>query len=314
MHDPPGEPADHANQRKGLRALFRDTTFGNGGDSASGVAAAPPTSSGPAQRQRFAAPPTSSGPSRRQQFAGPLTSRPIVSPRLRADPRLRVWISRSAVAIAVFIGFTTWVGWRYGLTAAAVYTAADMLFRSKTAVVIPTSVRITSAQRFTRRRLKIQRPAGYHALNARTIPGTKHVIDHVVIGPAGVFTLDSQRLDRRIPLRMIGGMLYYGRTSMERRLDHARAEAGYAASLIEAELGHPVAVRPAMVTYGPSTSWVIMRVKGVDVLDGFRVGTYFRRQSDEVRRRSKTVGRERLSTSEIEAIIAAAERALPPLN
>jgi len=353
-HDPRGEPADRANERKGLRALFRDATPGTGDAQEAEPDANPPTSQRratprakpraltPAARMRrdgprltatrdargsiikspddsgsdagvAAAAPTSNRPARRQQFAGPLTARPIISPRLRADPRLGVWVSRSIVAIAVFAGFALWIGWRYGLTAAAVYAAADVLFRSKTAVVVPASVRITSAQRFTRRRLRINRLLGYHSLNARTIPGTEHVIDHVVIGPAGVFSLDSQRLDRRLPLRMRDGMLYHGRTSMARRLDHARDEAAYAASLLEAELGHPVAVRPVMVTYGPSTSWMIMRVKGVDVFDGRRVGKYFRRQSGEVGRGSKTGIRDRLSASQIEAIIAAADRALPPL-
>jgi hypothetical protein len=194
-----------------------------------------------------------------------------------------------------------------------VYAAADTIFRSKTAVVVPASVRITSAQRFTRRRLKIVRLAGYHAMHARTIPGTNHVIDHVVVGPAGVFTFDSQRLDRRLPLRMRDGMLYHGRTSMELRLKHARLEAGYAKRLIENELGQTVAVRPAMVVYGPNTSWMIMRVKGVDVFDGHRIGRYFRRQSSNVRRGSAQAS-SRLSAERIEAIIAAAERALPALT
>jgi len=256
------------------------------------------------------------GPASRQQFAGPVVSRPLVSPRLRTDPRLRVWITRAMLALALFTGVTIWQGlhgWRWGLTAAVVYAAADTIFRSKTAVVVPASVRITSAQRFTRRRLKLVRLAGYHAMHARTIPGTKHVIDHVVVGPAGVFTFDSQRLDRRLPLRMRDGMLYHGRASMERRLDHARLEAGHAKRLIENELGQPVQVRAAMVVYGPNTSWMIMRVKGVDVFDGHRIGRYFRRQSSDVRRGSARA-RSRLSSERIETIIAAAERALPALG
>ena len=259
--------------------------------------------------------PSTASPSaaRHQHFAGPLISRPLISPRLRADPRVRVWITRVAVSLALYIGFTIGLNWRYGLTAAVVYAAADALFRSRTAVVVPASVRITSAQRFTRRRLRILRPSGYHALHARTIPGTKHVIDHVVVGPAGVFTLDSQRLDRRLPLRIIDGMLYHGRVSMDGRLDHAAQEADYAARFIAAELGRPVAVHPVMVTYGPDTSWVIMAVKGIDVLDGSRVGTYFRRRSREIRRQAKNDGPQALSSHQVDAIVAAAARALPPL-
>ena len=188
-----------------------------------------------------------------------------------------------------------------------IYIAADSILRSKTMSAVPPGVRVTSAQRFTRRRLKVLQPSGYVALHARAIPGTKHVIDHVVVGPAGVFTLDSERLDRRLPIRVIGGMLYHGRTSMEKRLDHAKHEAKHAATLIAAELGQRVRVQPAMVLYGPSISWVIMKVKGVDVFDGSRVGAYFRRESKEV-------GEYRLNHSKIAMILAAAARALPPLE
>jgi hypothetical protein len=299
--DRANEPADRANEQKGLRALFRNASSA---DQTSGITAdEEPTGDG-------------KRPASRQQFAGQMVSRPLVSPRLRSDPRLRVWVTRALVALALYLVVIIWRGWhdwRYGLTAAVIYAAADTIFRSKTAVVVPASVRITSAQRSTRRRLKLVRLAGYHAMHARTIPGTKHVIDHVVVGPAGVFTFDSQRLDRRLPLRMRDGMLYHGRASMEPRLDHARLEAGYAKRLIENELGQPVAIRPAMVVYGPSTSWMIMRVKGVDVFDGHRIGTYFRRQSNDVRRGSARA-KSRLSAERIEMIIAAAERALPALT
>jgi hypothetical protein len=343
VHDPPGEPADQANERKGLRALFRNASFADGSATAGDPGEADPGEAGPgeagpgeadpgetrpgivrrrvgndrasgpgATAPRAAPQETWSRPTRRQEHAEPLVSRPLISPRLRADPRLRIWVTRAIVALALYLGFAIGLNWRYGLTAAVIYAAADTLFRSKTAVVVPASVRITSAQRFTKRRLRILRPAGYHALHARAIPGTKNVIDHVVIGPAGVFTLDSQRLDRRLPLRTIGGMLYHGRVSMERRLDHAILEATFASKLIAREIGHTVAVQPVMVTYGPTTSWMIMKLKGVDVLDGSRLGTYFRRQSKEAKRRAAGQGRW-LTGDQIEMMLAAAGRALPPL-
>jgi hypothetical protein len=237
----------------------------------------------------------------------PLTSRPLVNPHLRNDPRLRVWIIRTVVAFVLLVGFTIGLNWRIGVTAAVIYVAADSVFRSKTSAVVPAGVRITSAQRFTRRRLRVLQGSGYMALHARRIPGTSHIIDHVVVGPAGVFTIDSQRLDRRLPLRAMGGMLYHGRESMEGRFDHAVHEAKHAAKLIAAELGQRVRVRPAMVLYGPSISWVIMKVKGVDVFDGSRVGVYFRRET-------KAVARHRLNSSQIAMVLAAAARALPPLE
>src|SRR5262249_28656741 len=237
----------------------------------------------------------------------PLTSRPLINPHLRSDPRLRIWIARLVVALAIFAGFAIGLSWRVGLTAAIIYIAADSILRSKTTSAVPAGVRVTSAQRFTRRRLKVLQPSGYVALHARSIPGTKHVIDHVVVGPAGVFTIDSERLDRRLPIRAIDGMPYHGRTSMEERFDHAKHEAKHAATLIAAELGRRVRVRPVIVLYGPSISWLIMNVKGVDVFDGSRIGTYFRRQS-------KAAGEHRLNHSQIAMVLAAAANALPPLE
>jgi hypothetical protein len=237
----------------------------------------------------------------------PLMSGPLVNPHLRNDPRLRVWVTRAVVALVLLIGFTIGLNWRIGLTVAVIYIAADAILRSKTTAVVPAGVRVTSAQRFTRRRLRVLQASGYLALHARRIPGTKHIIDHVVVGPAGVFTIDSQRLDRRLPLRAVGGMLYHGRESMEGRFDHAMHEAKHAAKLIAAELGLRVRVRPVMVLYGPSISWMIMKVKGVDVFDGSRVGMYLRRET-------KAVGKHRLSTSQIAMVLAAAARALPPME
>lgn len=264
-----------------------------------------PIPSAPAKRKR-------AGPVANRALADRLnsryhTSRPKVSPHLRNDPRLRVWTTRAIVALAIVAGFTIGVNWRIGLTAAVVYIAADSILRSKTTSVVPSGVRVTSAQRLTRHRLRVLQPAGYVALHARSIPGTKHVIDHVVVGPAGVFTLDSQRLDRRMPIRVIGGMLFHGRTSMEPRLDHAKHEAQHAATLIAAELGKRARVLPAMALYGPNISWVVMKVKGVDVFDGSRIGTYFRGQT-------KAVGEKRLDASQIAMVLAAAARALPPLH
>src|SRR5258708_32217563 len=97
------------------------------------------------------------------------------------------------------------------------------------------------------------------------MPGTSHVIDPVVVGPAGVFTLDSQRLDRRLPIHARDGMLYHGRTSMGERLDHAQREAKHAATRITGEPGPGVRARPRMALYGPRISWLSMEDQVRDV-------------------------------------------------
>ncbi len=146
---------------------------------------------------------------------------------------------------------TLWQDWRVGLTAAALVAIADTIYKSKTMSLIPAAARAHSAQRRTKRRLFLVRPAGYLAVHARGIPGTDSVIDHLVIGPGGVYALDSERWDRRLPVRTVasdsaaGPVLYHGPFSQKDRLAHARWEAAQAARLLSAELGREITVRPA---------------------------------------------------------------------
>ena len=70
-----------------------------------------------------------------------------------ADPRMPIWIRRAVLAAAAGIVVGILLDWRVGLTAAAVVAILDTVHRSRTTAVIPAAVRVTSAQRRTRRRL-----------------------------------------------------------------------------------------------------------------------------------------------------------------
>ena len=242
----------------------------------------------------------------------PVRPRPLAG-RLGADPRLPVWIRRAVVAGLIGIIVAIWQDWRLGLTAAVIIVIADTIYQSKRMTLIPAEARVTSAQRKTRRRLFMLRQAGYLALHARAIPGTDSVIDHLVIGPAGVFALDSERWDRRLPVRTVagssgtGGVLYHGPFSQNERLAHARWEAAQAARLVSAALDQELTVRPTMVIYGPTIPWHVATLRGVDVFGGRRVGRYFRTQNRASRGH-------RLGGAEIAMIYDAAERALPVLR
>jgi hypothetical protein len=223
-----------------------------------------------------------------------------------ADPRMPIWIRRALLAAAAGIVVTILVDWRVGLTAAAVVAILDTVHRSRTTAVIPAAVRVTSAQRRTRRRLFWVRRSGYLTLNGRAIPGTNCIIDHLVVGPAGVFAVDSERWDRRLPLRATqGGHLYHGPYSQTSRLKHAQLEAGLAGQLISETLGRKQRIRPAMVIYGPTVPWTVARISGVDVFSGRRLRKYLRAQARARRE-------QRLTREEIERIHAAADKALPP--
>jgi hypothetical protein len=222
-----------------------------------------------------------------------------------ADPRMPIWIRRAILAAVAGIVVGIFLDWRAGLTAAAIVAILDTIHRSRTTAVIPAAVRVTSAQRRTRRRLLLARRSGYLTLNGRAIPGTDCIIDHLIVGPAGVFAVDSERWDRRLPLRATqGGHLYHGPYSQTGRLKHAQMEAVMAARLISETLGRKQRIRPAMVIYGPTVPWTVARIGGVDVFSGRRLRKYLRAQARARRE-------QRLTREEIERIHEAAETALP---
>jgi Nuclease-related domain len=224
---------------------------------------------------------------------------------LLADPRMPIWIRRLVLSAAVGTVAGVLLDWRFGLTAAVVLAILDTVHRSRTTAVIPAAVRVTSAQRRSRRRLRRLHRAGYRTLHTRAVPGSNCIIDHLVIGPAGVFAVDSERWDRRLPVRATqGGQLFHGPYSQTGRLKHAQLEAGEAARLISAALGRTVRVRPAMVIYGPTVPWTVARISGVDVFSGRRLRRYLRAQARASRE-------QRLDRPDVERINAAAERALP---
>jgi Nuclease-related domain len=234
---------------------------------------------------------------------------------MAADPRLPLWIRRAIMAIVVAIAVTIFGGWRWGLTAAAVVAIIDTIYHSKTMSLIPADARVTSAQRRTRRRLFLLRPSGYLAVNGRAIPETDEVIDHLVIGPGGVFAVDSERWDRRLPIRTVasnsahGQVLYHGPFSQKDRLAHARWEAAQASRLLSADLGYEISVHPAMVIYGPTIPWTVATLRSVDVFSGSAVGKYFRGRS-RAARSGRSAGR--LTWEEAGEVFSAAQRVLPP--
>jgi hypothetical protein len=230
---------------------------------------------------------------------------------LAADPRLPIWARRGIASLLVLLVFWLWQNWRVGLTAAVLVAIGDTIYQSKTMSLIPAAARAHSAQRRTKRRLFISRGAGYLAVNGRGIPGTDSVIDHLVIGPGGVYAVDSERWDRRLPVRTVGGdsaagpLLYHGPYSQKSRLTHARWEAAQAARLLSAELGRDIDVHPVMVIYGPTVPWTVTNLRGVDVFSGHKVIRYFSS-------RKRGAGVTQLTWEQAGEVFFAAQRALAP--
>jgi Nuclease-related domain len=216
------------------------------------------------------------------------------------------WIRRAAACAVAGISVSIVANWRVGLTLAAIIAIADTVHRSRTTAAVPASVRAASAHRRTRRRLARLHRSGYRTLHARIAPESLCVIDHLVIGPGGVYSVDAERWDRRLPVRATnGGKLYHGPFSQADRLTHALWAADEVRRLVGAALGEELIVQPAMVIYGATIPWTVASISGVDVFSGRRLRKYLRQDA-------KARFAVRLEAEQIERIHTAAAEALPP--
>lgn len=223
---------------------------------------------------------------------------------IASNPRLPIWERRIAIAVIAGIVLTFVFDWRIGVTVGILAAIADTVQRSQTTAALPPARR-GPVQRKTERKLEKLVKAGYLTLNERAIPGSEAIIDHLVIGPTGVYAIDSERWDKRLPVRVIGGkQLFHGPISRKDRLEEARWEAARAAELLLGALGHEIDVRPALAIYGPKIPWSVMTVRNVDVFSANDLRKYLRRAVKAGRGR-------RLSPADAEVIFAAAAQVLP---
>jgi hypothetical protein len=195
--------------------------------------------------------------------------------------------------------------WVWGLTFAVLAAIADTIIRSRTSVNGPAGVRLTKAQKGTIRQLDALQRRGYRAMHILPIPDSDQQIDHLVIGPAGVFAVDSEDWDGRMPVRTTSHLkMWHGPNPVNDRLEHARWEADQAAKLLSAAVGRPVTVRAAMAVYGPKIPFHVAEIRDVDVFSGPELRKY-------LRRRAKRRGTQPLTESEIERLEKAAHEAFP---
>jgi hypothetical protein len=185
----------------------------------------------------------------------------------------------------------------------------DTFMRNRHARIMLPQTRVAAAQRKTRRTLSRLQKSGWYTLNNRPIPGSGEEIDHFLVGPGGVFALDSELWDKRLPIRTggTGRELYHGPYSQTERLEHAQWEAGQATLLVSAALKQRLIVRPAMVLYGPKVPWTVVQMQGVDVFAGDRLSKYLKH---EARQRAKAS--QRLDPDQVAEILEAAAKVLPP--
>jgi hypothetical protein len=226
---------------------------------------------------------------------------------LPPDVQLRFWRLRASIMIIVglLFGIIT-KSWVIGLTLAILAGIVDTLYRSRNAADYQNGASMAGARRRTHWQLNRMRRAGYFALDARPIPNTREFIDHLVVGPTGVYAIDSEKWDPKVPIRTLNGKrLYRGPESQKERLDHAVWEAGQASEILTAAVGTEIHVRPALAIYGPRIPWDIATIRGVDVFTGRTLRKYLRRRG---RMRD---GVPKLTREEVRTIYETAARMLP---
>jgi hypothetical protein len=104
----------------------------------------------------------------------------------------------------------------------------------------------TVTARLLRRRL---RRHGYRVLDGRAVPGQAS-IDHLVIGPGGVWVVDNEAWDPETEIATYGGRLFFGEKygSKEARALVEAAEA--LAGVLGRESGVPITIEPLLAVHG----------------------------------------------------------------
>jgi len=251
-------------------------------------------------------------PTRERDDERPAEESPFERPKeetygdMIGDPQVQRWIRRSVAALALGLLFAVLINLPVGLIVAILVVVGDVVLKNRKESSVEAWRKPSVAERKTERQLRGMEKAGYRTLHARAVPRDDEgvsdgQIDHLVIGPTGVYAVDSEKWDKRLPVRaMSHRKLFLGPFNKKERLDEARWESEQASRLITDELGYEVPVQPSLAIYGPAISWKVLMVRNVDVYAGGRARNY-------LRRRPKI-----LTSVDVDRIFAAAARVLPP--
>lgn len=197
---------------------------------------------------------------------------------LLREMRKHRWTVRTAVGASVGIALWALLTWWVGLAGLLIAVGLDAAYRVRTHSTVPAWRKMGSSERRTERKLFRLEAKGYRALHARAITDSTAQIDHLVVGPTGVFAVDSERWGRHLSVRAYPNQLYVGPFSRNEPLREARWEADRARELLREHLDLEVDVVPALAIYGPKVPWKVLHVRGVDVFAGGRVRRWIRRR------------------------------------
>jgi Nuclease-related domain len=232
-----------------------------------------------------------------QLLAGTDADRPVVAVRVRASVgrpggsaqaawrRLRAaewttWTRTLPRRIAVILGIGaaggllgSLPGSRLGLVLGALAAvAAGWGLRFKPSPDAIAWRRGAAGERRTARLLDPLERQGWAILHDLAVPGSHANIDHLVIGPGGVFVVDSKQYRGRLQLDS-SGRLWHGRYPLAPVLRAVDFEADQAAQILP---DPGVAVIPIVAVHGAQVPWGNVVMNGVPVVAAKRLPSMLR--------------------------------------
>jgi hypothetical protein len=129
-----------------------------------------------------------------------------------------------------------------------------------------------AGERRTARLLSQLERQGWAVLHDLTVPGSRANIDHLVIGPGGVFVIDSKQYRGRLQLDG-SGQLWHGRYPLAPALRTVSFEADQAARALP---DPGVAVVPIIAVHGAQVPWGKVVTQGVPVVSARRLPSMLR--------------------------------------
>jgi hypothetical protein len=231
-----------------------------------------------------------------QLLAGTEADRPVVAVRVRASVgrpggsaqarwrRLRAaewtaWTRTLPWRVAAILGISLGGGVlgsllasRLGLVAAALAAAAGWGLRFRPSSHAVAWRRGAAGERRTARVLAVLERHGWVVLHDLAVPGSQANIDHLAIGPGGVFVIDSNQYRGRLQLDP-SGRLWHGRYPLTPTLRAVSFEADQAAVVLP---DPGLAVVPIVAVHGARVPWGKVVVGGVPVVAARRLPSMLR--------------------------------------
>jgi hypothetical protein len=129
-----------------------------------------------------------------------------------------------------------------------------------------------AGERRTARLLAALERQGWAVLHDLALPGSRANIDHLMIGPGGVFVIDSKQYRGRLQLDPTG-RLWHGRYPLTPTLRAVEFEADQAAQVLP---DPGMAVMPIVAVHGTKVPWGKVVTDGVPVLPARRLPSMLR--------------------------------------